>query len=73
MTTTRTLMKMAIKITLITAPMCPMPTKLTMIRMEKVMPVTMMMTTMVSLMTKTTADWLPTQIRLIQMVSWPLS
>jgi len=61
-------MKMAIKIILITAPMCPMPIKLTMIRMAKVMPVTMMMTMMVSLMTKITADWLPTQIKLILMV-----
>lgn len=61
-------MKMAIKIILITAPMCPMPIKLTMTRMEKVMPVTMMMTMMVSLMTKITADWLPTLTKLILMV-----
>lgn len=47
---------MDIKIILITVPMYPMPTKLTMTKMGKVMPVTMMMIMMVFLMTKTIAD-----------------
>lgn len=66
-------MRTVTRTTWTTAPIYPTPTRLTMTRMERVTPVTMTMTTMAFLMTKTTVGWLSTLIRQILMVRQSLT
>lgn len=68
-TAIRTLMKMDTRTTWTTAHTFPTPTRLTMTRMARETPVTMMMTTTASLMTRTTADWPSTLTNWTLMVS----